>query len=554
PTQSAQTALAGLAGASLGANGGTGSTSSLYLRGAASENVLVLLDGIPLNSSLMGLYDLTKISGNAGRIEVVRGVESSLYGANAVGGVVNITTPEPDSGRPHSRVTYQKGDYGGQQLMAQFSRSLAPKASMWLGVDWTADGGQRRNSAYDGTNYSVGANIGPYRGVSAKGFLQIYKAKVGVPGSLSYPDTVSTQWDDQQDMQLRLGHRCTVGGQEHNGYLAIARSDIETKYYDGYTTTKNKSRQSTVNGQYTLALLPGWSLTAGGDYLLSECRSDNSGDHDLRQKSLFCNNLYSGFDGLLLTAGVRWDKNLYYKYQVSPSLAASYRINKPLTAYASYGQAYRAPTVNELFWKDDVWMMYGDPGLRPEHSWQAETGLKAYLDWLTATGCYFHRTTRDLITWATLPDWSLHTENVYGALTDGVEATLSVRPLSWLRADINYTWCRTERDDSTHAVLPYHPQNTANANLVVDDLRLADKLWWGWKFTARYTDCQNPGPYYDAVLPATVICDHTVSLRIWNARLYWRLDNLFNAEYQTRYGYPMPRRNYAVGVSMEMWE
>ncbi len=198
--------------------------------------------------------------------------------------------------------------------------------------------------------------------------------------------------------------------------------------------------------------------------------------------------------------------------------------------------------------------MSGNSGLRPEHSWQSEAGLKAYFDRLTLTGSVFHRTTHDLIIWVTQIDWTSRTENVFTAATEGIEAALSLQPLPWLRADVNYTWCRTVRDDSTHAVLPYHPQNVANGSLLVNDLRLADKLWWGWRFNVNYTDCQNPGPLYDTVLPRTVACGQTVSLKIWNARIYWRIDNLFNANYQTRYGYPMPRRSYAVGVSMEMWE
>ena len=552
PTASPQSTLAAIAGAALGATGGTGSSSSLYLRGASSENLLVLLDGIPLNSSLLGSYDLTKISGNAGRIEVVRGAQSSLYGANAVGGVVNITTPEPDSGRPYSCITYQKGSFGGQQLRAKISRMLAPRVFMWLGADWTSDGGQRVNSAYDGTNYAFGVSGGPWRGVTAKGYFQTYKATTGVPGPAYWSSSLNTQWDDQQDLVLRLGHAFQTWGREHNGYLAVARSTIGMKFLDSILYTNNKSQQSTVDGQYTFALLPWYSLTTGGNYLMSECHSDNSGDHTLRQKAVFLNNMYSGIAGLLLTAGARYDKNYYFKYQVSPSLGASYRLSEPLTAYANYGLAYRAPTINELFWKDPY--SSGNRDLRPEHSWQAELGLKAYAGWLSGTGAVFHRTTHDLIEWTAQPDWTYRTENVSTAATAGVEAALSARLLPWLRAELNYTWCHTAMDDSTHAVLPYHPQNTANGSLTVNDLRLADKLWWGWKLTARYTDCQNPGPYYAVVLPATVICDQTISLKIWNARVYYRLDNLFNANYQMRYGYPMPRRSYAVGISMEMWE
>ena len=90
--------------------------------------------------------------------------------------------------------------------------------------------------------------------------------------------------------------------------------------------------------------------------------------------------------------------------------------------------------------------------------------------------------------------------------------------------------------------------------IAVNDLKLASNLRLGWKLNARYTDCQDPGPYYAVVLPRTFICDQTLSLKIRDARIYYRVDNLFNAEYQTRYGYPMPRRSYAFGISMELWD
>jgi outer membrane cobalamin receptor len=154
-----------------------------------------------------------------------------------------------------------------------------------------------------------------------------------------------------------------------------------------------------------------------------------------------------------------------------------------------------------------------------------------------------------------LPDTSYtFPANLGRTLSRGCEVSVQYSPLAWLGVTANYSYNRTVVDTAGTIVLPYHPQNVANGSLTVNDLRLADKLWWGWKFNANYTDCQNPGPYYDAVLPRTVVCGQTVSLKIWNARIYWRIDNLFDANYQTRYGYPMPRRNYAIGVSMEMWE
>lgn len=560
PSQSVQSSLAQIAGVSIRAQGGQGSISSLFLRGAKSENVLVLLDGVPLNSPLLGGYDLNKISGNADRIEVVRGPASSLYGANAVGGVINITTDGPRDTRPYSRITYEKGDYGTQLLKAKFSRSLAEKLFMWLGADWNSTGGQRPNSAYDATNYMLGAEAGPVAGLTARAQFQDYKAEAGAPGTISDTTLYNKQSDKQQDVSLRLSRGADSGTVFHGGALCLARSTVFNgylykDYYHNDVRNYNDFRQSMVDGQYSFAVLTVLTLTAGGSYLTSDCRTDKTGEQVMRQHSVFTTAQYSGINNLLLIPSVRYDKNYYYTAQVSPSFSASYMIDGPrLVAYASYGQAFRAPTVNDLFYKDDIWMYYGNQNLMPERNWQGEAGTKIEQGRFAFTGSLFWGKTRDMIDWAPLPDGSWRVTNLYRVKAVGIEATLSANVLSWLKADVNYTYCKATLDDSTNAVLPSHPQNVANGSLAVNDLKLAGTLWLGWKFTAKYTDCQNAGPWVSTTVPRFIVCDQTVSLKIRDARIYYRVDNLFNANYQTRYGYPMPRRSYAFGISIELWD
>ncbi|MCU0606775.1 MAG: TonB-dependent receptor plug domain-containing protein [Candidatus Edwardsbacteria bacterium] len=303
PGSSVSATLSSVSGASFGATGGQGSSSSLFLRGAAGEGVLVLQDGMPLNSPLLGGYDLNKISGNADRIEIVRGPASSLYGANAVGGVINITTAPAPGDRPYSRVTYLKGGYGTQQLAAKFSRSLAAGLSMWLGADWNSTGGQRVNSSYDGTNYTVGATTGPFWGVTAAARFQDYAAEAGVPGPLWHGTPYAKQRDKQQDLSLRLSRAADSGTCLAGGSLAVCRSAARNAFENDGVVTDNDSRTLTIDGQYSFALPAAMTLTAGGAYQRTECQSDNSGEHGLRQRALFANAQYRPIGALLLIPG-----------------------------------------------------------------------------------------------------------------------------------------------------------------------------------------------------------------------------------------------------------
>ncbi|MRR09142.1 TonB-dependent receptor, partial [bacterium] len=408
------------------------------------------------------------------------------------------------------------------------------------------------------TNYSVGAKTGPYLGITAAARFQDYSAEAGVPGPFSYPTTAAKQRDKQQDLALSLSRGSDSGTSLAGGSLAVSRSTVRNAFENNGSVTDNDSRTLTVDGQYSFSLPAAMTLTAGGNYQRSECESDNSGDHGIRQRAVFANALYRPMGGLLLAAGARYDRNVLYPAQYSPSISASYRLALPggwmLAPYASWGRAFRAPTVNELFWRDDLWMMYGSDSLLPERSWQGEAWFKTERGTILATIAVFRRETRDQIQWRPMPDWSYRTINVGRVNATGIETSLSASPVSWLSLELNHTYCRTVQDDSTGAILPYHPQNIANGSLSVHDLQLAGHLRLGWKLAARYTDCQDPGPYVAQMLPRTIVCDQTLSIKIRDARVFWRADNLFNANYQTRYGYPMPRRSHAFGISIELWD
>ncbi|MDO9026554.1 MAG: TonB-dependent receptor plug domain-containing protein, partial [bacterium] len=312
PNVDAANRLSQTAGASLGGNGGLGSALSLSIRGAAANQVLYLLDGLPVNSAQNGSYDLNRILSQAERIEIVRGPASSLYGANAVAGVINIITRDSRQLKPYSKINFEKGGSSSQVWEATVSRPLAQWASLSMGATWKKTGGQRVNSDYDGTNYFLDLFAQPYDRIEAKLRYQEYKSQNGVPGSLLYPSSTNRQKDWGKDFSFKASY-------DQNSFVALSRNSIENMGYS-LVTSRNYTLQTNVEGQYQHSWMPGLSTTAGAGYQMVESYITGVGEPELRHKAAFLIQQAEPLKDLLIVGSARYDKDFAYKSQVSPSL------------------------------------------------------------------------------------------------------------------------------------------------------------------------------------------------------------------------------------------
>ncbi|MEW6686256.1 MAG: TonB-dependent receptor [Candidatus Edwardsbacteria bacterium] len=554
PAQNVATALSQTQGVSLGRYGGLGSETSLLLRGASMESVLYLLDGIPLNSAQNGSFDLNKLSSNFQKIEVVRGPASHLYGANAVAGVVNIITDNPPTEKAYSKVTFEKGNYGNQFVQGELEKNLTKYAHFSILGSWNKTDGQRVNSDYDGSNYSLKLLIEPISDWQVRIRYQEYKSENGVPGSTAYQTPADRQKDRQQDVQFKLSYK------EDVYWITASQSLIETRFYDALfnTTTRHFTRQSAGECQISLPLLPSGKTVFGGSYQPIKGESDVTNNHNLHQVAGFLNQQYQPIEKLLVVVGAHYGHHSIYRDQISPSISASYEARPTLSVYASCGKAFRAPTINDLYWKDDLWMMYGNPDLRPETSIQIEGGWKMENPSLKSSLSLFQRKTKNMINWQEQPDFSWKVMNIDKAKAQGVELMMDYKILACLTVSGNYTYCKVKEDSANGRLLPYRPLNVANFSLAINDYQITKGLQLGWKFQTQYTDMQVVS--YPSIwgtgktLPRYIVSNQTLSLKIRDARLYWKVENLFNAAYQTRDSYPMPRRSYAFGISWEFWD
>jgi outer membrane receptor for ferrienterochelin and colicins len=558
PAKGAVAAFSQVPGTNSGLYGGLGSMANFSIRGSSAEQVLFLLNGMPLNSALNGGYDLKKLNANIKRIEIVRGPASALYGANALAGVVNIITVDDAPEKPYSRITYQYGKHKQQTMSAVISRQLNRFTDIILSADWKSTDGERLNSDYSGSNYLLGLKIRPDSLIRIGMEYQSYQSIGGSPGSISMQTPNDRMSDDQQDYYASLEYSDIVK-------FKIGQSQINTFYYYEYNNTapENFSRQSNADLQFTYGFRKGFNTVLGGAYQQVKSESDNSGDHNIKQYSAFINQEMKPLPPWLIVAGVRYDKNSSYPRQISPSISSSWQLTKQYAIYVNYGLAYRAPTVNELYWYSAynypgaVYIYSGCDTLNPEKSKQYEIGYKQENASLNSSVCLYQRNTTDLINWNQtafiFPDtFFTQTANLAEVKTTGFELNGGASLLKYFAINASYNYCLAKVTSDSSRELNYTPANSANLSFAIKGYPITNNLSINWQFNTLYKDRQmvNQG----SELPRYFISGQTLSLNIHDAVLFYKIENLFNAEYQVRAGYPMPRRSYAFGISMELWD
>lgn len=564
PASSAAQAVSSSAGIVPGAYGGPGSILSLSLRGSSSTDILYMIDGLPQNSARDGGFDLNRLPAGVTRVEVLRGPGSGLWGANAASGVVNFITARPERDRPYSRIRYQDGSYDGRELEASLDRSLGGMARLSAAGSWIKTGGQRVNSDYDGVRYSLELGTSPGAMVPVAFRHSHYGSENGNPGALSWPTPYDRQKDGQDDYRLDLGYREDVR-------LSLSHSVSTRGILTSWDTTDNRTRTRQAEVNARRRLLSWLSASSGLAHYETEDRSTASGSSMMDRSSAFLSLQAELPHSVLAAAGLRYDRASAYPSQLSPNLGLSWNPVKPLSLHAGYGRSHRAPSLIDLRWPAEVYPPYmgfvyklsGNPRLRPEQSEQLELGARWDSGILSASAAVFRRRTRDLIDWTHVefvpPDTThQYPENLGRAAASGADLAASVSPLAFLSAGAAYSYCRSAEDTAAGRVLPYRPLNSGSAWLRLGDLTVAGALKVGLRLEARYADRQvvrHASEWAGGVeLPSHVVLGQTLSIVIRDARFYYAIENLNNAEYQTRYSYPMPRRSHAFGLVLELWD
>ena len=530
-------------------SGGAGRTATVFLRGANSAHTLVLVDGVRINSPASGEVDFADLRAEQiERIEILRGPQSSLYGSEAIGGVINIVTRR---GAPGARgdVSLEGGNAGSWRAAAgadggegrfdyrvsaaherQPGYSLAAAAagdekkfpyesdSAAALFGWKLDDGRieatfrhvRATSHPDGYDFVAGP-------IPAPNYEQTRTRTIGSLGATFAP----TAWWSQT-VRAGISDEKLVGEDPDNVY-----NDYDIK-----------GRNVSVLAQSDFKLAKNDTLSAG---LAWERRSgDSAGNFDetARIASVFVQDQWSWNGRVFLTGALRRDDHSVFGGKTTGRATAAYKFADGKTRLrASYGTGFKAPTFNDLYYP-----YFGNPDLKPETSrgWDAGIGRSFADGAFDAEVGYFDNRIDDLIQW---DDRTYRAENIGRAKAHGVEATFGARLGGGTRLRLDYTYDSAENAD-TGARLPRRPKQTAGLSAIY----APDGPWDGSLSLVAVRDRVDSA---GLALDDYVRVDASFGYRAFKqVRFFARAQNLFDRSYEELPGYRTPGRLVSVGAAL----
>ena len=527
--------------------GGPGKVSALFLRGTNSNQVLVLVDGIRVGNATAGTAPVQDIPvDQIQRIEIVRGPFSSLYGSEAIGGVIQIFLRHaPGTFTPNASVGI--GSWSHWKASSGFS---AAGEKGWISVQATHDQTKGINACKVGAAEVFAACFAdqPDRDGFHDNALTIHGAyqfddhwsadalAMRSEGFDKYDGTYSDS--DAYATQV-------VGGQLHfrpndtlNLSLRVGSSaDLYEDFLQGAYIDHFDTRRTLASLQGDVAL-GGGLLSAGMDWQRETVASNYVFTEDLRSDRGLFAQWQRTFGAQSLQANVRRDDNSQFGGRTTGSLLWGWDFAKDLRVTASWGTAFRAPTFNDLYYPG-----FGNPDLRPESSRNLELGLRGTPDWGHWSLSVYRNDIHDLITFDAaigLPG------NVDRARITGLEGVVGGKLAGW---DVRATATLMNARDAgggfhSDNELPRRPRKSAR----FDADRSFGRFSFGasWYLAAHtYDDIANQHPlggYALANLRAGWHLD-----RDWKLQL--ALNNVFDKDYETAWYYNQPGRNFMLTLS-----
>jgi vitamin B12 transporter len=564
-------------GITVSRNGGLGGATQLRIRGAESDQTVVLIDGVKLNdpSSAGGGFDFSNLlTSDYMRIEVLRGPQSTLWGSQAIGGVVNVVTTVPD-GPLLAAYSAEGGARGSATVQARAEAGDERFAWRVAGQYLTTDGISAFNDDRGGRERDPYRNVG----ANARGLLRFNDAVSAELRSTytrgradfdGFPPPDHTLVDTREygyteELVAYAGvNAATFGGRLQNR-VGFAYTDTDRENFDPdlpvRTTFDATGRNERWEYQGTLAL----SGSVGGVFGVESERSELDTRapsvfdpnpvplaHDARLDSVYGQLSVSPIDALTLTAGLRYDDHDTFGSESTGGAALAWTATPTTIVRASYGEGFKAPTLFQLF--SEV----GNEALAPERADAWDAGIEQHLlnDALLLSATYFSRNTDNMIAFVscfvpTDPRCANRPfgffDNVQQTEADGFELGLVAHLGERLRLDANYTdMDTTNRSPGANFghELPRRPGRTLNGELT-----------YGWPFGLTTTVAvTHAGRSFDDAENEIVVDSYTVvdlraAYQLRDAlELYGRLENAFDEEYETIAGYGTPGRGVFVGV------
>lgn len=536
--------LAAQPGIQMAANGSPGAASYLYVRGANPKHVLVLVDGMRVGSATSGEPTWSRIpAAQIERIEIVRGPASSLYGSDAIGGVVQVFTR-----RGSGPLQFSATAGGGSDGARSVSAGLAGSRSGWryaLNLSEDASDGfnskpkdPKANPDRDGfRNRAAAVSLGYQFAPGHELGLSFLHAE----GRNRYDASGATvNWVNHTRngaANLVLQNALT---DQWSSRLSVGRSiDDSSNLKDGIRNSRFNTEQRQYAWQHDVR-------STLGNFLLGverlEQRIDTSGNYarDERHNDALQLGWNRGFGAHRLQASLRRDDDSLFGDKTSGSLAYGYRFSPNWRASLSAGTAFKAPTFNELYYPASG-SYVGNPDLRPESSRNREAALHYEAGSQHVSLTWYLNRIEDMIVWTKVGALNQPT-NVENARIEGTTLAWQGR-LAGFDLQASHDWLDAE-DRSNHRQLPRRARHTVTAAVArsVGD--------WDWRFELTAS-----GKRYEYKSNARVELSGYTLANLYAAyrfspdwAVFARINNLFDRDYTLADGYATAGRNAFIGI------
>jgi len=539
--------------------GGPGGKTSVFLRGSNSNHTKVLLDGIDVNDpSQDGVFDFGQVmTSDISQIEVLRGPQSSLYGSDAIGGVINIVTktgegPPQFTGRIEGgsfQTFNQSANVSGSVSRFRYSFNVAHVLiddTPVTPLDLLPPGRERINDSYENITLStkLGADLTDIFGVDFVGrYTESTLFFTGEDFSF-FPSVPAATQSEQNARQFftRGEARLSLGAFQNR--FGVGYTNYETTIQAPDTgfglppENINHGDRLKFNWQGNIRLGKGYDLILGLedqtdrliDSPISVENGNSAGFIELQSEML---------PNLFVAASGRYDDNERFGGKATWRVAPAYLIPKSGTKLkASYGTGFKAPSLTQLFVSFPAFNFFANPNLEPEESEGFDLGFEQSLaeERVLFGATYFHNDITNLIA----PNATFTSlENVGAATTEGVEIFLAVSLTERFKVRADYTYTDAV-DDTTGLELLRRPRHKASLNVVwipIDRLTIsATALYVGSQvdgnrsFSIQRLDTD---PYFLVNLAA----DYDLGKGL---TLFARIDNVFDERYENPTGFQRP--------------
>jgi len=441
--------LARYPGIDFSTSGSRGSDSSVFMRGTSGDHTLILIDGVRTSSATNGKTDLQRIPlVQIERIEIVRGPRSSLYGAEAIGGVIQIFTRDPKGGVVTAEVgsdDLRKGSfsYGGGNKSTKFRITAGHEKTN--GFDSTESNGATDDDrdGYEEESLNVAVN---------HTFINDYV--VGVSGTIIDSSAEFDSGDEDFTdgiNEILTAHVKAPLTKQLSAKLEVGRYKDETDNHGKYESFFNTERSS-VSAQLDYSFTDNHALTVGHDYHDDEVDSSNSFTEDSRYNKAYFAQYQSEFGEMSLSGSYRSDDNESFGTNETHSVSSGYHFSDDTLVAVSYGTAFKAPTFNDLYYPFTdygSWGTYtGNSDLEPEESESYEIMMRSQWKSVVWDLSYYETKIDNLIEYSLDAMSNGTMENISNVKITGAEFTANFVLQDWVVTTLlSYTDPRDEGDD-----------------------------------------------------------------------------------------------------------